>query len=69
MVRVVKFWCKLLTLFEVAVMNDGLNAFIGVQHTFAKSGGKLVTFFDSYCDDGLNAVIGEKIELGWLLFL
>lgn len=42
------------------VMNDGLNAFIGVQHTFAKSGGELVTFFDSYCDDGLNAVIGEK---------
>ena len=69
MVRVVKFWCKLLTLFEVAVMNVELNAFIGVQHTFAKSGGKLVTFFDSYCDDGLNAVIGEKIELGWLLFL
>ena len=50
-------------------MNVELNAFIVVQHTFAKSGGKLVTFFDSYCDDGLNAVIGGNFELRSLLFL
>ena len=30
---------------------------IGVIHTGPKSGGELVTLFDSDCDDGLNAGI------------
>ena len=37
--------------------NDGVSASIWVIHTGAKSGGEVVTLFDSYSYDGVSAGI------------
>ena len=33
---------------------------MGPTHKGPKSGGELVTLFDSYCNDGVSAVIGVQ---------
>ena len=52
-----------------------ISYYRGPTHRGPKSGGELVTLFDSYSNDGLNAVIGvqhtEVANLGasWSRFL
>ena len=39
---------------------------IWVLHSSSKSGGELVTLFDSYCNDGVSAGIWVYIQVAYL---